>query len=85
MKSGRIALVGTVTILFIVTFLFINNYSFKGNESENQSIVNSNEMENFLYGDSGIMNQVHNELSKKRLCIPDYDCCLFKGGYSDGN
>ena len=76
LKKGRITLVGTVVILFVVTFLFFNNSSSKGKVSEVPPTVSSEEMENFLYGDNGIMNQVHNELSEKgyvyRIAIAAY-------------
>ena len=66
MKNGRIAIVGIVITLFIVTFLFINNNSSsKGKVSDVKSVVSSEEMENFLYGDKSIMVQVQNELSEK--------------------
>lgn len=65
LEKGRITLVGAVVILFIGTFLFINNSSSKGTVSEVPPTVSSEEMDNFLYGDNGIVNQVHNELSEK--------------------
>ena len=76
LKKGRITLVGAVVILIVGTFLFINNSSSKGTASEVPPTVSSEEMENFLYGDNGIVNQVHNELSEKgyiyRLLIAAY-------------
>ena len=56
---------GIVVILFVVTFLFFNNPSLKGKLSEVPPTVTSEEMENFLYGDNGIVNQMHNELSER--------------------
>lgn len=52
-------------MLFVGTFLFINNSSSKGTVSEVPPTVSTEEMENFLYGDNGIVNQVHNEFSEK--------------------
>ncbi|WP_336045678.1 hypothetical protein [Solibacillus ferritrahens] len=76
LKKDRIALVGAVVILIVGTFLFINNSSSKGTASEVPPTVSSEEMENFLYGDNGIVNHVHNELSEKgyiyRLLIAAY-------------
>ena len=61
-------------ILFVVTFLFINNTSSKRNisvipPSINPQVQAENErktaaIENFIYGDSGIIKQVYDELVK---------------------
>ena len=74
-KKNKIILIGTVVILFVVTFLFINNTSSKGNISEVPPSITLQEqaenerkvveIENFIYGDSGIIKQVNDELVKK--------------------
>lgn len=70
-KKGKITLIGTIGILF-VTFLFINNASSKGDTSEvppmlspEEQAEKTAEIENFIYGDSGIIKQVDDELVKK--------------------
>ncbi|WP_350462542.1 hypothetical protein [Solibacillus sp.] len=67
---------GTVVILIVGTFFFINNSLFKEKFSEIPSIVSSEEMENFLYRDPGIINQMQNELSGRgyeyRILIAAY-------------
>lgn len=70
-KKGKITLIGTIGILF-VTFLFINNASSKGDTSEvppmlspEEQAEKTAEIENFIYGDSGIIKQVDDKLVKK--------------------
>ena len=70
-KKGKITLIGTIGILF-VTFLFINNASSKGDTSEVPPMLSSKEqaektaeIESFIYGDSGIIKLVDDELVKK--------------------
>ena len=70
-KKGKITLIGTIGILF-VTFLFINNASSKGDTSEvppmlspEEQAEKTAEIENFIYGDIGIIKQVDDELVKK--------------------
>lgn len=67
---------GTVVILIVATFFFINNSLFKEKFTEIPSIVSSEEMENFLYRDPGIINQMQNELSGRgyeyRILIAAY-------------
>lgn len=64
LKKGRITFGGVVVILFVGTFLFINNSSSNSSVAEVPPPVSSEEMENFLYGDNGIVNQVHHESSE---------------------
>ena len=70
--KGKITLIGTIGILFLVTFLFINNGSSKGDISDvpltlspEEQAEKTAEIENFIYGDSGIIKQVNDELVKK--------------------
>lgn len=75
MKKSKVTLIGTIVILFITTFLFINNSLSKGDVSEvpltisiQQQAENERkvaEIENFIYGDRGIIKQVNDELVKK--------------------
>ena len=70
-KKGKITLIGTIGILF-ATFLLINNASSKGDTSEvppmlspEEQVEKTAEIENFIYGESGIIKQVDDELVKK--------------------
>ena len=74
-KKGKIILIGTIGILFVVTFLFINNTSTKGEVSKDAPSISpeiqaenekrSMELENFLFGNNGIIKQVNDELLMK--------------------
>ena len=73
LKKGRISITGTTVILFVVTFfLFINYVSSKEELSEERPTISpeiqaenekmSIELENFLFGNNGIIKQVNDEL-----------------------
>ena len=75
LKKSKVTLIGTIVILFIITFLFINNALSKVDISEVPPTISTqqqaenerkvDEIENFIYGGSGIIKQVDNELVKK--------------------
>lgn len=76
LKKGKLTLIGfTVTLIVIAFFLFANNALSKEGMSKDQPSVSpevqaenekkSTEIENFLYGNSGIIKQVNDELKVK--------------------
>lgn len=75
LKQSKVTLIGTIVILFIIISLFINNALSKGDISEVPPTISTQqqaenerkvaEIENFIYGDSGIIKQVNDELVKK--------------------
>ena len=75
MKKGRDILIGGMVILFMSTFLIINNGLSEGDKSEVPPTISSQqqvenerkvaEIENFIYGDRGIIKQANDELVKK--------------------
>ena len=75
LKKNKVTVIGTIVILFIITFLFINNALSKVDISEVPPTISTqqqaenerkvDEIENFIYGGSGIIKQVDNELVKK--------------------
>lgn len=72
MKKGKFNLIGTTVILFVVFFLFINS---KVGISADQPTISPDvqtenkkktmEIENLLFGNSGIIKQVNDELMAK--------------------
>ncbi|MEX3745699.1 hypothetical protein [Lysinibacillus xylanilyticus] len=75
LKKSKVTLIGTIVILVVITFLFINHTFSKGDISEVPPTISTQqqaenerkvaEIENFVYGDSGIIKQVNDELVKK--------------------
>lgn len=76
LKKGILTLIGfTVTLIVVAFFLFTNNALSKEGISKDQPSISpevqaenekkSLEIENFLYGNSGIIKQVNDELTVK--------------------
>ncbi|MGE7954787.1 hypothetical protein [Lysinibacillus xylanilyticus] len=75
LKKSKVTLIGTIVILVVITFLFINHTFSKGDISEVPPTISTQqqaenerkvaEIENFVYGDSGIIKQANDELVKK--------------------